>query len=488
MTRNPLYNVLAAAVLFLTVVPVGVAVFILGFGYGDSPCVMCWEQRIGMALIALIGLFILRYGPRPRYIGLAVLVGAFGVHMALRHTGMHVARDIGQGFSLEILGAHTYTWAAVIYWFCIATMGALMLWMKDGEATSERQTFRLVDSIATVAFLVVIAGNVVQAFASTGPPPYMGQGDPIRFSFNPARWVWSLEEWSPKVPITWRGRWAVDKPTSAGLPTDPAAGPLSGATPLQTTRTISLPADIPHAATDVAYESGTDRFLVTTNDGLYVVDGQLGRVLRHADIDRAFSVDLSPFAGAAFLDSNTMLAVSDNKSFVVVQDGVSVKADENFRYFVNGFDQFTHVTRSRFTTVRARMMYVLSAAYDPATDSVLTVSVPNAKNRRLVVSRFSRKDMTLSEEFMPSLASDAGLTLQGKRSLDEYVVTGAAVADGVLYALSAAYNTVLAIDLATHRVIAARTLPGLADPTGLAVKGNEFFVVNGRNQVVVATR
>jgi len=43
---------------------------------------------------------------------------------------------------------------------------------------------------------------------------------------------------------------------------------------------------------------------------------------------------------------------------------------------------------------------VMSAAYDPATDSVLTVSVPNPKNRKLVVSRFDRKDMTLSEEFV----------------------------------------------------------------------------------------
>ena len=69
VTRDARYTVLALAVLLLTVVPVGTAVFLLGFVHGDSPCVMCWEQRIGMALIALIGLFILRYGPRPKYLG-----------------------------------------------------------------------------------------------------------------------------------------------------------------------------------------------------------------------------------------------------------------------------------------------------------------------------------------------------------------------------------------------------------------------------------
>jgi disulfide bond formation protein DsbB len=488
MTRTPLYNILASAVLFLTVVPVGIAVFILGFIYGDSPCVMCWEQRVGMALIALIGLFILRYGPRPRYIGLAVLVGCWGMYMALRHTGMHAARDIGQGFSLEILGAHTYTWALVIYAACVATMGGLLLAMKDGDAARDSREFRPLDSLAMGAFLIVIAANIVQAFASTGPPPFLGQGDPVRFSFNPHNWVWSAEEWNLNTPITWRGRWAVDKPTLAGLPADPAGGPLTGTTPLQTRRTLRVPAAVAQPATDLAFDGGSNRFLLTTADGLYVIDGTFERVLRHADIDRAYSVDLTPFVGAAFLDSNTMLAVSDNKSYVVVQDGKAVKADENFRFFTNGFDQFTHLARSRFGTVRARMMYVMAVAYDPASDSILTVSVPNAKNRRLVVSRFDRKDMTLSEEFLPQVATDTGLALTGKRGLDEYVVTGAAVADGILYALSAAHSTILSIDLGTHRVVAARTLAGLDHPSGLAITGTEFFIVNDKNQVTVAAR
>lgn len=93
MRREALYTMLAVAVLILSIVPVGAAVFLLGFVYGDSPCVMCWEQRAGMAIIALIGLFILRYGPRPKYIGLAVLVAAWGTFMGLRHVGMHAARD-----------------------------------------------------------------------------------------------------------------------------------------------------------------------------------------------------------------------------------------------------------------------------------------------------------------------------------------------------------------------------------------------------------
>lgn len=129
-TGGPVFLVTALAVLFLAVVPVGTAVFYLGFVRGDSPCVMCWKQRIGMILIALVGLFVLRYGPRPKFVGMAVLIAAWGIFMGLRHVGMHGARDIGQGFSMEIIRAHTYTWALFIYWACVIAIGALLLLVR----------------------------------------------------------------------------------------------------------------------------------------------------------------------------------------------------------------------------------------------------------------------------------------------------------------------------------------------------------------------
>ena len=232
MKHEHIYTLLALAVLVLTLVPVGAAVFVLGFVYGDSPCVMCWEQRAGMALVALVGLFVLRYGPRPKYIGLSVLVGAWGVFMALRHTGMHAARDVGQGFSLEIWGAHTYTWALFIFWVCVVTMGVLLMTMKQSDISAGPPCLPAAGKAGCGRLLVVIAANVVQAFASTGPPPFMGQGDPIRFSFNPKHWVWSLEEWSP-APVSLRGRWNVEKPAVPwfpGIPT-PVRWPACPASP-----------------------------------------------------------------------------------------------------------------------------------------------------------------------------------------------------------------------------------------------------------------
>ncbi len=262
-----LYTILSILVLALMIVPVGTAVFLLGFVCGDSPCVMCWEQRTGMTIIALIGLFLMRYGPRPKYIGLSLLVGAWGVFMGLRHTGMHAARDVGQGFSIEILGAHTYTWALFIFWACIVAMALLLMAMREGDFTSGPRKLRLPEKLVMGVFLIVTAGNIIQAFASTGPPPFMGQGDPVRFSFNPKHWIWSLEEWSP-APISLRGRWAIEKPSMGSLPRDTDSGPLSNLPVLTIKRQKQIGVTLRGTVTDLSYDPATGRFLLTTQNGI----------------------------------------------------------------------------------------------------------------------------------------------------------------------------------------------------------------------------
>jgi disulfide bond formation protein DsbB len=444
---------------------------------------MCWEQRIGMALVALVGLFVLRYGPKPKYIGLGVLIAVWGVFMGIRHTGMHAARDVGQGFSAEILGAHTYTWALLIYWVCAATMGLLLMLTRKEDIEDRPRSLGFLGTLAAVVFLVVIAGNIVQAFASTGPPPFMGQSDPVRFSFSPKHWVWSLEEWSP-APVSLRGRWAIDKPSLDGLPPDPAAGPIADTPVLPAARDLRLGVALSGTPTDLAYDPATSQFLITTEHGVYLTDETLAKLNRHTIVDAGFAVDLGRFAGAAFVDKGMVLAVGENKSFVVLAPSDKADADANFRFFLASFDRFDEEARSRFGTVRARMMYVMSAAYDPATKSVYTVTVPNNKVKTLVVSHFG-PDRVLSEEFSPTLGADTGLALTGKRSLGEFYVTGATIAGGRMYAISAAFSTLLTIDLATRAVVAARAIPGLDRPVGLAAKRDELYILGESGKVWV---
>jgi len=115
------------------------------------------------------------------------------------------------------------------------------------------------------------------------------------------------------------------------------------------------------------------------------------------------------------------------------------------------------------------------------------VSVPSPRHRRLVVSRFARGDRGLSSEFPPRLSG--GLALAGEgRSLAEYVVTGAAVADGRLYAISAAYSTLLVVDLRERTVTAAYAVPGLERPVGVAVRGSQLLIAQADGRIAALER
>jgi disulfide bond formation protein DsbB len=172
---------------------------------------------------------------------------------------------------------------------------------------------------------------------------------------------------------------------------------------------------------------------------------------------------------------------------VLLREDPDADPDREWRHFKETDGGIAELGRSRFATVRARQQYVLSLAYDRGADELITLSVPSPRHQRVVVSRFDRRDRMLASEFLPRLAD--GLSFADPdRSLAEYVVTGAAVADGVLYAVSAAYSTLLAIDLDAKTVIGAWALAGIQHPVGLAVRGSELVTVEADGDVRVYER
>jgi hypothetical protein len=335
-------------------------------------------------------------------------------------------------------------------------------------------------------FIVVVAANALQAFASTGPPPWFGQGDPVRLSLNPKHWVWSFEELDPPY-VSLRGAWGVRAPDPAAADPDPAHGPLTGLPTLAVSGWERIGVPLTGTLSGFARDSATGRFLVTTGGyGVYLLGSSLGRVLHHVVLDKGFSIDLTPLAGAAFL-GDTLAVLSTNKSWALLEPVPHADEGAEWRRFLATDGRVGEVGLGRFQTVRAHQMYVSSLAYDPAREELITVSVPNRWHPQLVVSRFARGDMTLSSEFEPRLG--AGLTPAGpNRGLADYLVTGAAVAGGRLYALSAAYSTLLVVDLRTKTVNAAYTVPGLVHPVGLAVRGAQLLVAQADGRIAVLAR
>jgi len=482
LSEERLRDVLAWVVIVLVGGPVTAAV-LLGALKGDSPCILCWAERTSMILIALTGLCVIRFGPRPRYLAMAVLLGAWGTFMAIRHSALHLARDIGQGFSTTILGVHTYVWAWVIHVTVLAVIGVLLLFVRElAPADGPKQPGRA-GRFAIGLFLVVVAANALQAFASTGPPPWFGQGDPVRLSWNPKHWVWSFEELAPPY-VSVRGSWGVAQPDPAAADPAPAHGPLAGLPSLAVSGWERIGAPLDGAVSGFARDSATGRYLVTTDRyGVYVLDSTLAHVRHHVVLDKGYSIDLTPLVGAAFL-GDSLAVLANNKSWVLLIPTLRAAPDSEWRHYLETDGHMLEVGLGRFQTVRAHQMYVSSLAYDPAAQQLITVSVPNRWHPQVVVSRFARVDMTLSSEFAPRLGP--GLALVGpNRSLADYVVTGAAVAGGRLYALSAAYSTLLVIDLQTKTVSAAYAVPGLVHPVGLAARGADLLVAQSDGRVAL---
>jgi disulfide bond formation protein DsbB len=482
-----LRTVLAWAVIALTAGPVGAAL-VLGLLFGESPCILCWAQRTSMVLMALTGIFVLRYGPRPRYLGTAVLLGAWGLFMALRHSALHLARDVGQGFAGSFFGAHTYAWSWVIHWVVLAVLAVLLLLLRDDSVEEGVREPGRVGRFAMGLFLVVVAGTALQAFVTTGPPPFMGQADPLRFSWNPRRWVWMATD-ELHGPISLRGSWTipVPDPSSVEAETDPVLGPLADLSTLPVLAWERVGPSLDGRLTDLARDPATGRFLaVTSHHGAYLLDPGLSTVVHRVLLDPHFAVELEALAGAAFL-GDTLAVGTINKSYVLLRPDPATDEDYEWRHFLDTSGGITELRRSRFATVRARQMYVSSLAYDAEAQELLTVSVPSPRHQRMVVSRFDRRDLMLASEFHVRPGPGLALAAPG-RSLAEYVVTGAVVVDRRLYAISPAYSTLLVIDLVSQTVMGAYGVPGIEDPVGLAAREGELLIAQADGRIAVVSR
>ncbi|BEG57508.1 hypothetical protein NHP21005_11960 [Helicobacter sp. NHP21005] len=217
MQARRFYFLFSLAIIAIIALPVGIANLILGFIYHDSPCIQCWGERQSMVYVALGGLFVLRYGLKPKYIAMLVLVVAGGLYQSFYHSGNHALEDVGQGFALTIFGLHTQFWAEFVFWMTLLVLGVLLLKAPSFETQALRKLTRS-NLWAFGIFSFLVASNMIQAFISTGPFPYLGHGDPIRFSWRMAENIWSTSNWGHMGFPRSLGKRIVDKPILAESP------------------------------------------------------------------------------------------------------------------------------------------------------------------------------------------------------------------------------------------------------------------------------
>lgn len=492
------YDIVCWGGLLIVLLPVGIANLILGYLMGDSPCTLCWGQREQMAFIGVVALFMVRYGFKPKYLATMLVMAAMGLYSSFRHLGNHAARDVGQGFGLDIFGIHTQMWAEIVFWCVVMLFGlACFLAPRFDALIAELRgkSWRPMTGFMKIAFGIVgfiIASNAFQAAWTTGLPPNWGQGDPLRFSWNPKYIYWSDASWHGMWNgINFLGRRDVKDPDFAYAPNaaklgitfehDAKNAPLELTGELKVAGEKAVPG-ITAKLNTVAFIRG--EYVVASKYDFWFLSPDLTTKF-HAAMDPWFSANVLDLVGVTPLNDDAYVLMGSNKSILRIRQNPQADDVKGWANFTAGRDHVEAVGgfgRARIGTERAKMFYIHSSATDGR--YIYTATVPDNKNKKtFVISKALQSDWVLSGEFTP-----AAPMLKKDRSLGELYVTGMVWEDGKLYAVSKNWNVLITIDVANEAVESVLGLPaGLTDIRGLVKKGDTFEVLDA-NRIVTLTK
>ncbi len=492
------YDIIAWGGLLIVLLPVGIANIILGYFLGDSPCSLCWSQRQEMAYIGVTALFMVRFGFKPKYLATMLVMAAVGLYFSFRHYSSHAMRDIGQGFGLDVFGIHTQFWAEIVFWCVVMLFGLATYLAPRFDALIDEmkgKSYRPMKGFYKIAFGIVAficASNTFQAAYSTGPFPYAGQGDPVRFSWNPKYITWSTEFydgfWDFKKMSLFGQRgaktpdFAYDnnaKALNIDFQHDANNAPvaLNGMLSVANVRKIE---GINKPVNTLAQING--EYFVGSKYDFWVLDNNLAPRVTAA-YDPWYSANvLDVVAFTPYEDG--FVIVGSNKSIIRARlnpNADDVKSWGNFTAGRTQVEPIGTIGRSRIDTHRAKYSYIHSAATDGKYTYLATV--PDQLNqKKLVISKALEADWNLSAEFMPAA------NLKEGRTLGELYITGMVHENGKLYAVSKNYNVIVEIDIAAEAVTGVWGIPAeLTDVRGLVKNGDVFEVVD-TNRIVTLTK
>lgn len=537
LTEKNFNLLMTTAVLIILVVPVGMACIYLGFVKGESPCLLCGHERFGMIVVGLLGLFMLRYGIKIKYIALTFLTAFWFLFEGLRHVGNHAARDIGQGFGEAMFGLHTYTWAFVVYWVVILAMGLMIFFIRKDNALGKEllecevkvKAFNPYTKGVVILSTFIIFANVVQFFITNGPPPYGGRGTPAA-----TRFTWDIKLASSFWdPVHWHenfraSKWSLlgangaPKPYIAGanekedkhfpFDTNPANSPIvnQDQNPLELLGVKEL-GFVPENyagkkgyAGGLAYEKTNDEFaIVGTGGSVYFTDENFATYKEFAAIDQPNGTDVPISVDATFYAPNKIVATSYNKAIWGVERVENLdETDKLIQWeflprvegnLVPAFGKKNEIlykntkgTRINIGTTRAKKNYILSLAKDPDSSYAYMLTVATKKAPNVILLKYDTKDNTISEESI--LHFDKALALKDTAKVNNFYITGADIAYGKMLAISKNYNALLVIDLSNKSITKAYTLPKVADASDIAIKDDKLYILSrdeGKDKIFI---
>lgn len=537
LTEKNFNLVMTTAVFIILVVPVGMACIYLGFIKGESPCLLCGHERFGMIVVGLLGLFMVRYGAKIKYIAVTFLTAFWFLFEGLRHVGNHASRDIGQGFGEAMFGLHTYTWAFVVYWVVILAMGLMMFFIHKNNELGQNllssevkiKEFCVYQKGVVILSTFIIFMNVLQFFITNGPPPYGGRGAPAATRFT---WDISLAAkfWDP---VHWHenfrpGKWSLLGANSTPKPWIPGVNELEdkaypfdinsanspilnqNQTPLEVLGSKEIGIVPENYAGKkgyvggLAYDKTNNQFaIVGTGGSVYFTDDNFAEAKEFAAIDQPNGTDVPITVDATFYAPGKLVATAYNKAIWGIERVASLdEADKLIQWeflprvegnLMPAFGKKNEVmykntkgARINVGTTRAKKNYILSLAKDPDSRYAYMVTVPAKKAPNVILLKYDTKDNTISEETI--LEFGKGLQLKDGAKVNNFYITGADIVGGKMLAISKNYNALLVIDLASKTITGAYTLPNVADASDIAINDDKLYILSreeGKDKVFI---
>jgi disulfide bond formation protein DsbB len=115
---NTLMAILIAAVLW--------GALCIQFIKQETPCPLCFLQRLGMLGVAAGALMNVKFGPRKIHYGLSLLSTLFGGFVALRQIALHVCPQFPT-FGHPFWGLSLYTWSFILFACSVAYIALLLI-------------------------------------------------------------------------------------------------------------------------------------------------------------------------------------------------------------------------------------------------------------------------------------------------------------------------------------------------------------------------
>jgi disulfide bond formation protein DsbB len=133
-----------------------IAAYVYQYVTHQSPCTLCFLQRLSMIGVAAALAMNLRFGIKVQHYGLAIISAALGRVIALKQIEMHISPEF-PSLGAPILGLDLYVWAFLIFSCSIFSCAILTIIYGYAKKHTYFPTWGKLDQIAfwSVATLAI---------------------------------------------------------------------------------------------------------------------------------------------------------------------------------------------------------------------------------------------------------------------------------------------------------------------------------------------